>query len=315
MRPFLTATALVLSLVTSPLSLSQDIPVAPASEAPLKKPLDIRVQKGGWGNATEEQIETVLQSVAQEMLQFFPERRLNSIVVSHSNETPIVLYQKGAKNEYQVFLCAQNNRWAQYAYEFGHEFCHILSNYDRHTQLGKEHRWFDETLCETASLYTLRSLTRKWETNPPVPEWKDYAPRLREYSEHFLNEPHRALPSNVSLNAWFHQHEKDLRASPYLRQRNEVVANMLLPIFEQDPRNWAAIGYLNLQPSGSSFQDYLNHWHEAVPEPHKAAVESTMTLFGITFNPAATVTASPKPLDPKANHQGIAGASGADNPE
>jgi hypothetical protein len=312
MRPLLTITTLVLSLFASPLGLSQDIA---ADEVQLVKPLDIRVQKGGWGNASEEQIATVLQSVAQEMLQFFPERRLNSITVTHSNETPIVLYQKGPKNEYQVFLCATNDRWAQYAYEFGHEFCHILSNYDRHTQMGKEHRWFDETVCETASLYTLRSLAKQWETNPPLPEMKDYAPRLREYSEHFLNEPHRHLPTNVSLDSWFHQNERDLRTSPYLRQRNEVVANMLLPIFEQRPHNWAAIGYLNLQPAGGTFEDYLNHWHEAVPEEQRVVVESTMTLFGMTLNPIGSVTASPKPIDPKANHPGIAGASGADNPE
>jgi hypothetical protein len=312
MRPLLTITALVLSIVASPVSLSQD---SHTIESEAKKAVDIRVQKGGWGTASEEQIEIVLQSVAQEMLQFFPERRLNSILVSHSNETPIVLYQKGPRNEYQVFLCAENTRWAQYAYEFGHEFCHILSNYDRHTQMGKEHRWFDETLCETASLYTLRSLARKWETNPPVAEWRGYAPRLREYSEHFLNEPHRMLPTNISLNAWFHQNEKDLRTSPYLRQRNEVVANMLLPIFEQDPQNWAAIGYLNLQPASGTFEDYLNHWHESVPEPQRAAVESTMSLFGMALNPAVRVTAGPNPLDAKAAHQGSAGASGADNPE
>ncbi|MGH8727291.1 MAG: hypothetical protein ACREV9_03855 [Burkholderiales bacterium] len=269
------------------------------------------MQKGGWGSAPVEQIETVLQAVAQEMMPFFPERRLNSIVVKHSNETPIVLYQKGPANEYQVFLCAQNNRWAQYAYEFGHEFCHILSNYDRHTQMGKEHRWFEETLCETASLYTLRSLAKKWETNPPIAEWKDYAPRLRDYSEHFLNEPHRRLPGDTPLVSWFHRNKKDLRASPYLRQRNEVVANLLLPMFEQNPEHWSAIGYLNLQPTGGSFEEYLNHWHELVPESQKGLVESTMDLFGVTFTPG-TVTASPKPVDPKAVPQGSAGTSGSD---
>jgi hypothetical protein len=310
MRPILTLATFVLSLISSPLCFPEDAP-----DQAQKKVLDIRVQKGGWGNASEEQIETVLQSVAQEMMQFFPERRLNSIVVSHSNETPIVLYQKGPKNEYQVFLCAQNSRWSQYAYEFGHEFCHILSNYDRHTQMGKEHRWFEETLCETASLYTLRSLAKKWESSPPYPEWKDYAPRLRDYSEHFLTEPHRQLPGNVALSAWFNQNKNDLRASPYLRQRNEVVANLLLPMFEQNPENWAAIGFLNMQPTGGSFEDYLNHWHEAVPEPQKGVVESTMTLFGIQLNPASTVTASPKPVNPKAVQQGTAGSSGADNPQ
>lgn len=309
MRPRLTLAVFFLcGLVSSSIAYTQEV-------QPETRPLEIRVQKGGWGNAAPEQIETLLQSVAREMLPFFPERRFNSIVVSHSNETPIVLYQKGPKNEYQVFLCAQNNRWAQYAYEFGHEFCHILSNYDRHTQMGKEHRWFEETLCETASLYTLRSLAKKWETSPPFPEWQNYAPRLREYSEHFLNEPHRQLPGNTPLAAWFDQHKKDLRASPYLRQRNEVVANLLLPVFEQNPRNWAAIGYLNLQPSGGTFEDYLNHWYEVVPESQKTVVESTMTLFGMTLGPAATVTASPKPVNPKAVQQGSAGTSGADNPQ
>ena len=36
--------------------------------------------------------------------------------------------------------------------------------------------WLEESLCETASLFTLRAMSRSWSIAPPYPAWKNYAP-------------------------------------------------------------------------------------------------------------------------------------------
>ena len=55
------------------------------------------------------------------------------------------------------------------AYQFAHEFCHILCNFDDD---WKGNNWFEETMCETSSLFVLRRLSKEWEERPPYPAWK-----------------------------------------------------------------------------------------------------------------------------------------------
>lgn len=136
-------------------------------------------------------------------------------------------------------------------------------------------------MCETASLYTLRRFSATWGESPPRMEWAPYAPSLHRYTEQVVNEPHRRLPENTTLAAWFRENEPALRDNPYLRDRNEVVANQLLPILERNPGSWEAIGFLNLDvPDGeTSFQEYLQQWYRRVPLQHRQFIRQTLGLF------------------------------------
>jgi hypothetical protein len=245
--------------------------------------LDIRVAERGWGNARAQDIETVLYSVAAVLIEHFPGRRLSPIRVSHSPERPITLYKKGPGNAYQVQLSASGEGWARYAYEFAHEFSHILMNYDHHadTQTASFNQWFEEALCEAASLYALKRLAFEWEVHPPDPRWAAYAPEFERYVERFLDETHRQLPSGVTLAAWFREHEEALRGRAYQRDHNEVVAMVLLPLFEENNAFWEAIGYLNLDPKRSTFREYLQTWHDHAPDDYKDTIRYIMALFGV----------------------------------
>ena len=244
--------------------------------------LVIRVADGGWGDATPEEVETLLYAVAAELLTHFPGRRIDPVIVSHARRAPIVLYEKAPGGEYQVYLAAKDKRWAEFVYEFSHEICHIVANYEHHAPPHRVgHQWFEEAMCETASLYTLRRFSATWGESPPRPEWAPYAPSLHRYAEQMVNEPHRRLPENTTLAAWFRDNEPALRDNPELRDRNEVVANQLLPLLEQNPGNWEAIGFLNLDvPAGAtSFQEYLQHWYRRAPLQHKQFIRRTLGMF------------------------------------
>jgi hypothetical protein len=283
MRVALVTICLALSLLALPSSANK---VQPREAANKRPSLDIRIQEGGWGNAPTTEIEALLQAVASELLPYFPGRELSPIVVSHSDETPIVLYEKGADDEYQMHLCATSTRWPQYAYEFAHELCHVLSNYERHVVPGmsRRHQWFEESLCEVASLYTLKRMTHTWLNAAPDPNWAGHGPSFGQFAQRFFAEPHRQLSPNARFPAWFEQHQRDLSRNPYLRQHNEVVANLMLPLFERHPQGWGALSYLNLDPkaSTSNFHDYLRRWHNTVPQEQKSLVREIMALFGVT---------------------------------
>jgi hypothetical protein len=238
----------------------------------------IRVLEGDWGNADIAEIETLLHAVASELWRFFPERSPSKLVVIASKDGPFTFYQRGPNGEYVILLSARNSRWAQYVYQFSHEVCHVLSNHDRH---AKPNQWFEEAMCEAAALFTLRSMASTWESNPSFLDWKDYASNLRVYAERLFREPHRTLPHETSIGTWYAANQQAVRENPYLRDKNEVCANLLLPLFERNPEHWAAIGYLNLDQKAvtASFMEYLESWRSAVPAKHRQFISEVIALF------------------------------------
>ena len=245
--------------------------------------LRVDVRGSDWGGARREAIETVLYSVADELLSRLPNKLAAPIVVTHTDRSPVALFERGPAGEYQVQLHASGENWHLYAYEFAHELCHILSNYDENAgpESKRYNQWFEETLCETASLYVLKSLADTWEVAPPDPQWAGADKKLRRFFDHLLAEGHRQLPPQTPLDNWLRDNEEALRKDPYLRTRNEVVANLLLPLFQDDPQNWAALNYLNLglDDARSSLAEYLRHWYQNAPLDHKRFVAGVLALF------------------------------------
>ncbi|MGH8629771.1 MAG: hypothetical protein ACREU7_03265 [Burkholderiales bacterium] len=243
----------------------------------------------------------MLYSAAREIWIYFPGKTLAPIVVSHVESHPRVLYQRGVKGEYLVQLSATNRRWAQYAYQFAHEFCHVLSSYDNKEFVGDTpvapNQWLEESLCEAASLFTLRKMAETWEAAPPCPQWRDYAPALRDYAGQLAGEAHRRLAVGTDLSQWYRQHWDDLRGSAYLREYNEVLANVLASDLAAEPRYWAAIAFLNADKSSTigSLEDYIKSWSSATPEPHRAFVQKLAQLLGVADEAAPLKIASASP--------------------
>lgn len=248
-----------------------------------KMGLSLKVEDGGWGNVPKESIEKVLYSVADELLSRLPNKLTVPIVITHTNNAPVALYERGPAGEYRVQLHASGENWHLYVYEFAHELCHILSNYEENigADTTKYNQWFEETLCETASLYTLKKLAVTWAVSPPEPGWADEAKRLSRFFDHLVSEGHRQLPPHTPLNSWLRDNEEQLRSDPYLRQKNEVLANLLLPLFQENPQNWEALNYLNLDPDDArdSLGDYLRHWYKNAPLQHKRFVAGVLALL------------------------------------
>ncbi len=249
--------------------------------------LSIQVQGSGWGRGKKESIETVLYAVADELMSRLPGKLAAPIVVTHTDGPPVAVYGRGNRGEYRIRLHARDDNWHLYVYEFAHELCHVLSNYDAHVPEGsgvrRDNQWFEETLCETASLFTLKNLARNWEQALPGPEWAGEAERLRKFFDLLIAEGHRRLPPEAPLAGWLRDNEAALRANPYLREKNEVLANLLLPLFEHNPENWQALGYMNLDPDDarSSLRTYLGRWYTNAPLEHRDVVAGVLALLSL----------------------------------
>jgi hypothetical protein len=254
---------------------------APAAEAPLKHALDIRIEPGAWGGVSAADMQKVLLSSAGELWKHFPERTLKPIIIQRSKEGPITLYKKGSAGEYIVRLDVEGTFWCQFAYQFAHEFCHILTNYDR--RKSDKNQWFEEALGELASMYAVTAMGQTWQTAPPFPNWKGYAPNLTKYAEELLRKEGSDLPAGQTLAAWYKANESALRRDPYDRDKNRIVAKLLLPLKLETPASWEAFGYLNNSPPDgeASFASYLGAWYKDAPAKHKPFVKQVAEMFGL----------------------------------
>lgn len=285
---------LSLALLAKPTRASTD----PAGAIPGTHPL-VRLAPTDWGNTSIADLHLVLDAVTALIAGHFPQRELDSIRVISGTGGPMAFYDKSAEGEYVIQLSARHGRWHQFIYQFSHELCHVYSNFDGKPPAvagNVEHRnqWFEESVCEAAALYTLKRLAAAWATHPPAPQFTGYDATLTALAAYLVNEPHRRLPHGTSLAGWFQGNRALLEADPYLRDKNEVVANRLLTLMEQDPDVLGATGYLNarVEDAGKDFPDYLAAWFGACPDRHRAAVSQVMALFGETAPPTGLALAT-----------------------
>ncbi len=232
----------------------------------------------GWGRGRIVDIEVLLGNTASHLNGLLRAPVAGTIIVVPapcSDWEPRTHYRSHVTEPFFIQLTARERRWSQFAYQFSHELCHVLSDYGR---LGEgPNNWFHETICELASVFTLRRMAEIWSTNPPYPNWTDYADSLASYAEGYLSCEERQLPAGMTLAAWLQIEEESLRNDRYQRDKNAVVAYSLLPIFESEPTGWNAIR--RLPASSSMLMDYLVEWEGSVDPQDRPFVERIRDVF------------------------------------
>ena len=250
----------------------------PTQREPKKQQaLEIQILAGDWGTAPAPNIQAVCRSAAQAIRKYVPDQNIDPISVRQSPQGPVVIYGTGSAGERRVLLNVKGTYWAQFAFQFAHEFCHILCNY---REAQNPNLWFEESLCETASLFALRQMAETWKTNPPYTNWKSYASALDDYANDRLK---NVQPQGMRLAEWYRQHAEALRRTGTDRAKNQVVAAALLELLEDSPQDWPAVTHLNRWDKNQSlaFSDYLLDWYRRVPDKHKPFVAKVGELFDI----------------------------------
>jgi hypothetical protein len=238
---------------------------------------DIEVMSDDWGDASVGDIQQVLASTAAALTAHIPRRTFPVIQVTRTTADPITLYELAPSGAIQVRLNVQDCYWAQFAFQFGHELCHILCG---HSAPRDPNAWFEETICEVASLFVLGQMAEAWRTNPPYPNWASYSSSLRQYRDDRMREA--CLPAHKSLPEFLQENEASLRHDPHQRQLNLAMATCVIGLFEAGPKHWEAIDGLNRTRGGvsRSFAKYLNDWYSAAHENHRGFIRSIAGLFG-----------------------------------
>lgn len=239
-----------------------------------------------WGSASPQDVQAVLNSVGTVISPYTGGRTLDNIIVRNAPKGPISLYKRGENGEYIVLLDVKGRYWSQLSYQYSHEVCHLLSNYDLAPNNITQQQWFEESLCEAFSLFTLKQMAKHWQETPPYPNWKAYSADLQSYVDGMQQEKHRHLSTPV--NKWYQQQRDTLEKDPYAQDRhlNEKMATILLAIFEKTPESWAAMNYLNLgEDTGiNTMEKYLADWYKNTPATYQNVVAEIQQLLKIPNN-------------------------------
>jgi hypothetical protein len=241
--------------------------------------MTIKILPLNWGNADVVDLQKVFDSVMDTLDFYFDGVIPDDILVEYDKTLgPRVLFDKGPNNEYQVKLSTKDRSWAHHSYQFAHEYCHIRTNYNN-TQLKTQ--WFEEVICELASLFALRRMSENWKENAPYLNWNNYSGALFAYAENRISDDKHQLTLNEEFHTWFTSKLVVLENDPYKREANTLIAIKLLPIFEANQQLWRAMQYFNtwkVLKSDDIFCSFRN-WLNQLPVELKPLAQELIDVF------------------------------------
>ena len=242
---------------------------------------NIRLTEKNWGQGAPEDVEKILQSTARQLFPFAGKKDWADIQVGKSPNGPVVLFRRGQKGEYIVNLNTRDRFWCQYAFQFAHEIGHIICGFRKG---DKSNLWFEETICEVASLFALEKLAVEWNQSAPYPSWQPYAKEFKKYADQRISR--HLLPQSHTLAQWYEEHASVLKVKADERGSNTRMATALLPIFRSSPQGWAACTFLNLKKTRQpkSFETYLTDWRDnCSSNEQKKFVRRVSQSFGVSL--------------------------------
>lgn len=248
--------------------------------SPKSTKLAIGLGSDDWGDADKQDVLEVVRSAAVPVWKAAGSPALHPITVLNDSQGPLVSYERGPGDAYRVLVDVEGREWAQLSYQFSHEMAHILANY---REGPNKQKWFEESICECASLYSLFEMGKTWKTAAPYPNWTSYAGALTRYAQKRIDQA-AAIPDD-DLAAWYATNRTKLESNATLRDLNLIVAVRLLKICNEHPNYWTAIRSLNLgnAADNENLERYLEAWYGRVAEPERVVVRKIAGLFSLTL--------------------------------
>lgn len=230
-----------------------------------------------WNGSRPVDVRAVVMDVIRQFSRHLEQNPLPSVVFLHPG-SPLTRHLQAGDDPRSVYVHCSHNDWSRLSYEFAHELCHLLTVPDR--LMNSKNNWFVESICELASVFAIRSMSKSWVTHPPYGHWANYAKSLETYAQKHIDGMGK-LARGQTLKHWLAENETALRGNPIHRRLNHVTALALLPLFESSPGLWNALQYL---PSlGENQSEYLRFWHQYAPVKHRQDIAAVAREFGVTL--------------------------------
>lgn len=188
----------------------------------------------------------------------------------------------GLPSRYDINLTCLNTRnYAQIVYQLSHELGHIYINPYRNNR-------FIESCCCAMSYLCLKKMERKWNRNPPFPNWSTYARNFKIYRRDEIQKvlKERGIESENDVIEWIHYrvnynwlnsaHEGDVD-----RPNENVCAVVIEQVLDEHQNSWGALTRLGEATSEDNITDF-NLWRRLVTSEQKSLVDVLAERIKIT---------------------------------
>src|SRR5438270_608429 len=105
--------------------------------------MEIAVQPTGWESEIAE-MQRLLENVVQHFLRHFANPPSGRIKVEYRVDgPPMTVFRPSSADDYRILLPSRGRYWAQCSYQFAHEFCHVLCDFEKPRAVSNN--WFQES--------------------------------------------------------------------------------------------------------------------------------------------------------------------------
>lgn len=247
-----------------------------------------KLTHSGWDTSDHKLLASVLSETGEILMQHVGPDRIEGIdvaVFSWDLLPPNPNYggrSYTSGDVFNVYLKSYGDDWRRYVSVYGHELCHVL---DANSRTPRNYRWFEEALCQVASLYALRTLSERWAVSESGYK-RAYAPKLREYLDFLLQREESELPKGHSLASWYSTNGGGLRNRWEDYSRNDVIARELYPFFMAYPGSWDSLTWLREAGDARELSEYFARWQFVAPPRHRRFIRVLAGEFGYVLAPA-----------------------------
>ena len=166
---------------------------------------------------------------------------------------------------------ADLDHWAQVAYQYSHEICHLVAAYPNLPNSRDE--WFEEVICECASRKILIMLNETEKAKEIFPgSFGKY------FSDLFENSTLKIFDLS-KLTIETSEILKEVRANHQDRPAFNYLANKIFPIINASDCFWQSVRYLRVFDDNRSLIGNLIYWRDASPEVSRPQINQIIRLI------------------------------------
>ncbi len=138
-------------------------------------------------------------------------------------------------NTHLIHLSTKENYWCQWIYQFSHEYCHHLIDGEL---VGDKKGliWFEECICELASMWQLYIFFSKWSKSTNIIESK-YALSFKDYLDNLLESNN----GKYTLKECIDSLNTTTPKTEYERDKYNIIATNIYTLFIENHKLWKII--------------------------------------------------------------------------
>lgn len=225
---------------------------------------------GAFDNGTVAMLLRMVQENFYQWLGEKPDNEKYCLIYYRDNYPEICSISDGL---HLIKLNTHNNLWCQWVYQFAHEFCHHLINGSMSRDVTGL-MWFEETVCELASLHNLYEMGRFCKTSSKG-NLNRYAPAVQDYLDDLMKCP---IPSR-DVQGFLARHIDVLSRPVYCRDTYNILASSIFHLFLENHCLWKIILQFGDMRRWSSLDALFRHLRNTADDSYSLSLEKLKRLL------------------------------------